>query len=104
MFFRFACAMGLVVLISLMGAALDKETLVLRRRISQQQYQRDLLAERQARLRLMAQRQGTPTRWLDQMERGDLPLQRIATPLRERTAATPLLNWTSPADATSAWR
>ncbi len=98
MFFRFACAMALVVLISLAGAVLDKEALALRRRVSQQQYQLDVLLERHARLRTEAQRRGTPTRWLDELEQGHLPLARFNEPVRPRQPKTPLLNWTMRAD------
>lgn len=99
MFFRFICGMALVVLISLMGVVLDKEVLTLRRRISQQQYQLDDLLEQQARLRLQAQQRGTPTRWLDALEQGKIPLQRLAQPARPRSPQTPLLNWTMRPDA-----
>lgn len=102
MFFRFACAMALVVLISLIGAALDKEALVLRRRVSQQQYQLDLLLEQHHRLRMQAQQRGTPIRWLNDLEQGRLPLERIARPQRLRPPQTPLLNWTSRPETSAA--
>ncbi len=94
MFFRFICGMALVVLIALAGAALDKEALVLRRRVSQQDYQLDVLLEQHHRLRMQAQKLGTPTRWLDDLEQGRVPLERIARPERRTSPRSPLLNWT----------
>ncbi len=94
MFFRFACAIFLVVLISLTGAVLDKEALVLRRRVSQQQYQLDALLERHARLRTQAQQRGTPIRWLNEVEEGRIMLERFPHATRPRAPRTPLLNWT----------
>lgn len=95
MFFRFFCGMALVVMVSLTGAVLDKDILVLRRRVSQQEYQLEVLVERQSRLRLQAQQRGTPARWLEELERGRLSLQRTATSPRTRSPQTPLLHWTS---------
>ncbi|MBI1347755.1 hypothetical protein GC163_15885 [bacterium] len=97
MFFRFAAAMALVVLISLCGTALDKEAFALRRRVSQQQYRLEMLTERHARMRAQAQRLGTPVRWLNDLDRHRGPMGRIAQPPASRTARTPLLNWTAPA-------
>lgn len=99
MFFRFVAGLALVVLISLFGAALDKESLALRRRVSQQQFQLDALLDQQARLRSEAQSRGTPTRWLEDLENGRLPVARLPQPLRPRLAQTPLLNWTVRRDA-----
>ena len=94
MFFRFACALALVVLVTLLGAGLDKESLVLRRRVSQQQYQLEVLLDRHHRLRMQAQKRGTPIRWLDELEQGRIPLERIARPARRNGPQSPLLNWT----------
>ena len=88
--------MILVVLISLIGTALDKEIFALRRRVSQQQYRLETLTERHARLRAQAQRLGTPVRWLNDMEHQHMSPERIAQPPAPRAARTPLLNWTSP--------
>jgi len=96
MFFRFAAAMSLVVLISLIGTALDKETFALRRRVSQQQYRLETLTERHARFRAQAQRLGTPVRWLNDLDEQRATLERIAQPPPDRSAKTPLLNWTAP--------
>lgn len=98
MFFRFAAAMALVVLISLIGTALDKEAFALRRRVSQQQYRLEVLTERHARFRAQAQRLGTPVRWLNDLDRHRGSLERIAQPPPTRSAQTPLLNWTAPPD------
>jgi hypothetical protein len=60
MFFRFAAALILVVLISMMGIWLEQETLRLRRAVSRQYYQTDLLLELHARLRLNTQQLTAP--------------------------------------------
>jgi hypothetical protein len=55
MFFRFAAALLLVVLVSMAGIRLEKQTLELRRAVSLQHYQCDLLVEMTVQLRLEAQ-------------------------------------------------
>ncbi len=60
MFFRFAAALLLVVLVSMAGVRLEKETLELRRAVSVQYYQTDLLLEMLVRLRLETQRLTAP--------------------------------------------
>lgn len=94
MFFRFAFAVVLVVLVALSGAAIETYSLELRRRVAQQQYQLDVLAERHTRLRLEAQQLGAPTRWLDPLQQGALPLRQPKQPVRAERRATPLMNWT----------
>ncbi|HUQ68471.1 MAG TPA: hypothetical protein VM165_03045 [Planctomycetaceae bacterium] len=96
MFFRFAMALALVVLISLIGAGMEKETFALRRRVGQQQFRLDVLTDRLTALRLEAQRLGTPARNLEPLEAGRTPLQRLAHPMRPARAGTPLMNWTAP--------
>lgn len=61
MFFRFASALLLIVLISMAGVMLEKQTLDLRRLISRQYYQTDLLVEHHVRLRLEIQNLTSPT-------------------------------------------
>jgi hypothetical protein len=95
-FFRFAMGLALVVVISLVGAGMDKETLVLRRKVGQQQFRLDVLSDRLIALRLEAQRLGTPARSLEPLEAGRLPIQRLAQPARPQRTATPLMNWTAP--------
>ena len=63
MFFRFAAALSLVVLISMTGVVLEKRTLELRRQVSLQSYQTELLVEQHVRLRLETQRLTAPSRW-----------------------------------------
>ena len=60
MFFRFAAGLLLVVLVSTAGVRLEKQTLELRRSVSVQYYQTDLLLELQVRLRLETQRLTAP--------------------------------------------
>jgi len=65
----------LVVLIALAGIALEKQNLAIRRAISRQQYQMDILLESYARLRLKTQQMGDPRRLLEAIESGKLPLK-----------------------------
>jgi len=55
MFFRFGSALILVVVTSLLGIAVEKQNLTLRREISRQHYRMDVLQEEHARLRLRSQ-------------------------------------------------
>jgi hypothetical protein len=54
-FFRFAAGLMLVVLISMVGVRLEKQTLEMRRAVSVQYFQTDLLLELLVRLRLESQ-------------------------------------------------
>ena len=60
MFFRFAAGLLLVVLVSMAGVRLEKHTLQMRRDVSVQYYQTDLLLELLVRLRLETQRLTAP--------------------------------------------
>lgn len=60
MFFRFVAALVLVVLISITGVSLEKQTLEMKRVVSRQHFQMDLLLEMHARLRLSIQRRTAP--------------------------------------------
>ena len=93
MFFRFGAALSLIVLIALLGTSLEKQNLELKRAISQQQYRQDALLDSHVRLRLEAQRLGTPARLMGPLERGELPLHRPDKPQRSDERRTPLLNW-----------
>ncbi|MDP1798298.1 MAG: hypothetical protein Q8K78_12480 [Planctomycetaceae bacterium] len=64
MYFRFLAGMVLVVAVSLAGTTLEKQTLMLRRRVSQQQYQLDELEQRTTKLRLASHQRRTATRLL----------------------------------------
>src|SRR5262245_49815672 len=68
MFFRFGSALVLVVLISLAGTALEKRSLELRRIVSRQQYRLEILLEKHAAHRVLAQQLGAPSRLIDKIE------------------------------------
>jgi hypothetical protein len=55
MFFRFGSAVLLVVLISLVGIAIEKQNLQHRRELSRQHFQMDVLRDEHTRLRLRCQ-------------------------------------------------
>ncbi|HEY0981179.1 MULTISPECIES: hypothetical protein [unclassified Schlesneria] len=93
MFFRFGFALCLIVLIALIGTALEKEILQLKRALSHQQFRMEALLDAHVRLRLEAQRLGTPERLLGPLERGELPLERPARPQRSDQRRAPLMQW-----------
>lgn len=93
MFFRFASAMALVVAIALAGTAIESRSLALRRAVSHQRYQREVLTEKVARLRVEAQRHGAPAQWIEPLEQGRLQLLPPDAPQRKPQRTTPLLNW-----------
>jgi hypothetical protein len=93
MFFRFGAAMVLVVAIAVLGTALESQSLALRRAISHQRYQLDVLIEKQAQLRVAAQRAGAPAQWIEPLEQGRLQLLPPEAPQRKTQRTTPLLNW-----------
>ena len=66
MFFRFASALILVVLISLVGIGLEKQTLEMKRAVSHQYFQKDLLLEMHAKLRLRIQELTAPSQLAEQ--------------------------------------
>ena len=68
MYFRFGAAIVLVVVISVIGVALEKQSLSYRRAISQQRYRMDVLVEKYAQMRLQAQRLGAPARTIKSLE------------------------------------
>ena len=68
MYFRFGAAIVLVVVISVVGVALEKQSLSYRRAISQQRYRMDVLVEQYAQMRLKAQRLGAPARTIKSLE------------------------------------
>jgi len=95
MFFRFGAALSLVVLVALAGTGLEKQNLQLKRALTHQQYRLDELRDSHVRLRLEAQRLGTPAKLLGPLERGELPLRRPDQAKRSTGPRTPLLNWSS---------
>ena len=84
MYFRFGAAIVLTVVISLVGVALEKQSLAYRRGIARQRYRLDVLVEQHAQLRLKAQRLGAPARTIKSLgENGDelkLPQRPVSTP------------------------
>ena len=62
MYFRFCCAIILLVLISLAGIFLEKQSLTIRRAISKQHFQKDILQDEYSRLRLLTHQYGSPDR------------------------------------------
>lgn len=80
MFFRFGVALALVVLISLAGTALEKRSLQLKRAVSRQHYRLDILEERLAAERVVAQRLGAPSRLIDELDPEPAPTAQPAKP------------------------
>jgi len=72
MFFRFGAAVLLIVVVSLLGIALEKRTLSLKRAITLQTYRAEQLQERCARLRLQCEQLGAPARLMQAIEDGRL--------------------------------
>jgi hypothetical protein len=75
-FFRFVSALLLVVMISMAGVMLEKQTLDLRRAVSRQYYQTDLLIELHVKLRLETQQLTAPS----QLAATAAVSDRVATP------------------------
>lgn len=70
MFFRFVASLILVVLVSMVGIGLEKQTLQMKRAVSRQYFQRDVLLEMHAQLRLRIQKLTTPSQ-LAELEAND---------------------------------
>jgi len=68
MFLRFAAAIGLLTAISLAAIAVEKQNLSLKRVISLQHYQSELLREKRCRQILQAERFGGPLNLLQATE------------------------------------
>jgi hypothetical protein len=68
MYFRFGAAIVLVVVVSVVGVALEKQCLSYRRAISQQRFRMDVLIEQYAQKRLQAQRLGAPARAIKSLQ------------------------------------
>ena len=60
MFFRFGTALAIIFGISLVGIAIEKRNLELRREITLQSYRADQLEEQRVKLRLRAEQLGAP--------------------------------------------
>ncbi|MFO1022657.1 MAG: hypothetical protein U0903_18465 [Planctomycetales bacterium] len=68
MYVRFGAALVLVVLVSLWGVALEKHNLDLKRRLTQQSYQQNVLQEHLLAARLQVQQMSAPTRTVREIE------------------------------------
>ncbi len=101
MYFRFGSAVALVVLVSLIGVAVEKRNLEYRRALSRQHYRLDVLLEAHAKLRLQTQQMGAPVNLIDALENGELELRRpeqagdgsSTETATEQTRRMPLLRW-----------
>ena len=98
MFFRFGSVLSLIVLVALTGTAIEKQILQLKRAITHQQYRLDVLLDSHVRLRLEAQRLGTPASLLGPLERGELPLERPKKPHRTDARRIPSNDLSQPAE------
>lgn len=101
MFFRFAAALLLVVVISLVGTALEKRNLELRRAVSRQHYRLELLIEQHAANRVLAQRLGAPTRLVDQVDLTPAPAASPAKPGKPASKPARQKRHKSPASPTA---
>lgn len=93
MLFRFGSAILLAVAISLIGIALEKESLKLKRQVSRQHYQLDVLIDAHAKMKLATQRAGSPRQVLNSMERGELDVESNQQPVLTNRREMPLLQW-----------
>ncbi len=85
MYFRFASGLLLVVLVSMAGVWLEKQTLEMRRSVSVQYYQTDVLLDLLVRLRLETQQLTAPAQMAamqDCNNANQRNRQRYATPPR----------------------
>lgn len=101
MFFRFLCCVALVVMISLAGVGLEKESLKTRRNISQQHYRMEILRESFAKMRLRVQELGAPAKLIESVERGELPVHRPERSATSSAKRMPLLHWSEIGDQRS---
>ncbi|MFM9960586.1 MAG: hypothetical protein ACKV2Q_05110 [Planctomycetaceae bacterium] len=76
MYFRFGSAIVLLVIVSVIGVALEKQNLTYRRAIAQQGYRLDVLVEKYAQRRLQAQRLGAPARTIKSLEQNSSDVRR----------------------------
>jgi len=93
MYFRFASALALVILISFGGVAIEKQCLDLRRAVSRQHYRQEALRDLYARTRLRTQQLGAPVRLFDALEDGRIQLARPDDGADLGTPRLPLLAW-----------
>ncbi|QDT27455.1 hypothetical protein Enr10x_27720 [Gimesia panareensis] len=93
MLFRFVSAILLAVAVSLIGIALEKESLKLKRQVSRQHYQLEVLINAHAKMKLAAQRASSPRKVLNSMERGELDVESSSEPAVTNRREMPLLQW-----------
>lgn len=93
MVFRFVGSLTLIVCIALIGVALEKENLSLHREISRQHYRTDILREDYARLQLRSQELGAPTKMLEDLESGRIPVRTPDRVADDGPRKMPLLEW-----------
>lgn len=100
MFFRFGSAVFLVVVMSLLGIAIEKQNLDLRREISRQHYRMDVLQEEHARLRLRSQKLAAIERLFETVDvdgKNGLATPQAPRPQRTRNERRlPTLFWQRP--------
>jgi hypothetical protein len=103
-FFRFSAGLILVVLVSMVGIGLEKQTLEIKRSVSGQYFQKDLLLEMHAHLRLKIQTLTAPSQ-LAKIDHTASPLplphqSSIASDVSAHDTASapvlPLLRWEHP--------
>jgi hypothetical protein len=68
MYFRFAAAVVLAVLVAMTGIALEKRCLTLRRALTREHYRYEVLRDLYARQRLKTQQLGAPARLFEALE------------------------------------
>lgn len=102
MFFRFISAIVLVVLVSMTGVVLEKRILDLRRDLSRQQYQTEILLDQHTALRLRTQQLSSPDRVLETMQQQQLApralpgSQEELEPTTPTSRGLPLMRWERP--------
>jgi hypothetical protein len=96
MYFRFGSALVLVVLVSVVGIALEKQNLELRRAVSRQHFRMDVLRDTHAELRLQTQQLGAPARVIEALESGSLSLKPPEAARVDGPRQMPLLRWQRP--------
>ncbi|MCA9053096.1 MAG: hypothetical protein KDA75_04630 [Planctomycetaceae bacterium] len=71
MFFRFTIVVITLIALALAGISIEKRNVELRRSISLQEYRRQQLIDRRARLRLQVERWSAPDKLLDRTAAGE---------------------------------
>lgn len=93
MFFRFGSAVVLAVAISLVGIALEKRNMELRREISYQVFQTEVLVDLHSKLRSKTQRAAAPMKLIESLEKGELEQRKVDRQAAVVDDSLPLLNW-----------